>query len=785
MQPDRPPSSESGPAEELDFHRIREQVAARAAAPTGADRVRGAGPLATRAEAESELEAVTQMGVYLAERSESIFPCFFDGNLVGRLKIERVLLDREDFLAVRKTLDAVADLKRRAQLPLTAHADRIVRTLAQLPALDALLKELNRVFSPDGEIQDRASEALHDLRRNRRGLVGSIETGLRHLLRDAKLEKHLSEGYFTQANGRYVVLVRSDAKGHVPGIVQGQSKSGVSLYVEPLALVERNNELVRSFLEEEAEIARILAKLSAAVRSRHDELSMVLELMTWLDSLAARARWSQAHAAHAPEFTGDFTFELRRARHPLLGERCIPIDMRTGPADRVLVLGGANSGGKTVALKTVGLLHLMARAGFPIPCDDGSRVAFFGSIFCEIGDKQSIDANLSSFSSHVSDVAAILRQARRGDLVLLDEFMTGTDPQEGSALAEAVLMELAARGTLTIITTHYNSIKLLKDRYPGFKNYAVEFDWRTLQPTYRLLENEYGASAGIEIASRFGLPDAQTGRARELLEGPEGNVAAVISRLEAERTRARQDREQHQHLVHEAERLRADYEKQLSELKEERRVRLGKQLREERLELSALRDYVREAVRTGQFKAATEALEERAEIVEKHEESIALPLSTEPVQVGDRVLVLDLNVEGEVLGLGSRHATVQLETGVPLKTRPQALRKLAGHKPKRLLSGRVVVEAGGSASYSSDAEIPLELNLIQLRAEEAKERLAWYLDRASARGLKEVRIVHGKGDGILRRVVEEFLKGSVYAREWRAGGLGEGDSGVTIVKLAE
>lgn len=786
MQSDQALPTVSGPAEELDFHRIREQVAARAAAPTGAERVRGAGPLATRAEAESELDAVSQMGMYLAERSESTFPCFFDGSLVNRLKIERVLLDREDFLAIRRTLDAVAGLKKRAQQRLTAPADRIVRTLAQVPALDDLFRELNRVFSADGEIQDRASQALSDLRRNRRGLVGTIESGLRHLLRDAKLEKHLSEEYFTQANGRYVVLVRSDAKGHVPGIVQGQSKSGVSLYVEPLALVERNNELVRSFLEEEAEIARILAKLSTEVRSRHDELVVVLELMTWLDSLSARARWSQAHAARAPEFTSDFTFELRRARHPLLGERCIPIDVRTGPADRVLVLGGANSGGKTVALKTVGLLHLMARAGFPIPCDDGSRVAFFGRIFCEIGDKQSIDANLSSFSSHVSDVAVILQQARRGDLVLLDEFMTGTDPQEGSSLAEAVLMELAARGTLTIITTHYNSIKLLKDRYPGFKNYAVEFDWSTLRPTYRLLENEYGASAGIEIASRFGLPDALTARARELLEGPEGNVAAVISRLEAERTRARQDRDQHQHLVLEAERLRAEYEKQLTDLKEERRVRLGKQLREERLELSALREYVREAVRTGQFKAATEALEERAEIVEKHEESISLPLSTEPVQVGDRVLVLDLNVEGEVLDLGTRHATVQLETGVPLKTRPQALRKLAGHKPKRPLTGRVVVEVspGGSSSYSSDGEIGLELNLIQLRAEEAKERLAWYLDRASARGLHEVRIVHGKGDGILRRVVEEFLKRSVYAREWRAGELGEGDTGVTIVKLA-
>ncbi|MBI3893387.1 MAG: Smr/MutS family protein, partial [Candidatus Wallbacteria bacterium] len=468
-----------------------------------------------------------------------------------------------------------------------------------------------------------------------------------------------------------------------------------------------------------------------------------------------------------------------------LGERCVPIELRASPSDRVLVLGGANSGGKTVALKTTGLLHLMASSGFPIPCAEGTRVAFFGNVFCEIGDKQSIDQNLSSFSSHISDVVAILREAARGDLVLLDEFMTGTDPQEGSALAEAILLELRDRGATTLITTHYNSIKLLKDRHGGFKNYAVEFDWKTLQPTYRLLENEHGASAGIEIAGRFGLPRKLLDASRTLLERGEGSLTALISRLEEQRARARSARETAEQASAEAERLRADYEKHVTALKEERRTWLSKRVRDERAELVALRDYIREAVRTGQSKAATEALEERATDLEKREGEAAPEPSDEPLCEGDRVLVLDLNVEGVLLDFGARHATVRLASGMPLKTKPEALRKLKpkpeGPKPK----GRAGFDTAGRSGYTLDASeaVPTELNLIQMRAEDAKERLAWYLDQAWARGYDEVRIVHGKGDGVLRRVVEEFLEASVYRLQWRAGGMREGDTGVTVVRL--
>ncbi|MBI4870520.1 MAG: Smr/MutS family protein [Candidatus Riflebacteria bacterium] len=777
------------PSDELDVGRIREQVAARAAAPPGAERVREAQPMPSRVAAESELEAVTQMGDYLIERSDAVFPCWFGHDLVQRLRIEGALLDRTDFLDVRRTLEAIAVARKRAQASLQKPAPRITTTVGHLPVLEELHRDLDRVFTPAGDLQDRASQALYDLRRARRGLIGSIEGALRHLLRDPNHEKWLAEEYFTQVNGRYVVLVRTDARGHVPGVVQGQSKSGLSLYVEPMSMVERNNELIRSYLEEEAEIARILARLSSVARAHRDELAAALDLLSWLDSLAARARWAVEHSARAPQFSTDGTFDLRGARHPLLGQRCVPIELRTGPGDRVLVLGGANSGGKTVALKTTGLLHLLAKSGFPIPCDDGTRVAFFERVFCEIGDKQSIDANLSSFSSHVADVAVILRSARRGDLVLLDEFMTGTDPQEGSALAETVLLELAERGTVTVITTHYNSIKLLKDRHPGFKNYAVEFDRKTLRPTYRLLENEYGASAGIEIAGRFGLPQVLTDRARHLLAKGEGNIASILSKLELERTRARQEHERHRSLVEETERLQAAYQKQLEELTEERRVRLGKRIREERLELVALRDFVREAVRAGQAADAVQAIEERATTVERQEEELAPPPSSEPIYPGDRVLVLDLNAEGEVLDLGPRQATVKLASGMPVKTKPAALRKLGPAKSTRPGRGRVTLEVSqtsgtGGATVEAGEGPGLELNLIQMRAEDAKEKLAWYLDRAYARGYGEVRIVHGKGDGVLRKVVEEYLRASPYPLEWRLGGMGEGDTGVTIVRLS-
>ncbi|MBI4866826.1 MAG: Smr/MutS family protein [Candidatus Wallbacteria bacterium] len=773
-------------SDELDFHRIREQVAARAAAAPGAARVRGLGPAPTREAARSELEAVTQMGHFLAERSETTFPCHYEAELLGRLQAEGVLLERTDFLNVRKTLDAIAGLRRKAGTALTVPAPRVTQTLAQLPPMGPLATAIDVVFSPHGEIQDRASPQLASIRRARRSLIASVESALKQLLRDSRLEKWLAETYFTQVNGRYVVLVRSDARGHVPGVVQGQSKSGLSLYVEPLAMVDKNNDLVNSYIAEEQEILRILRRLSEDVRANRPELELALMLLSWLDSLAARARWAQAAGARAPDFSDDFTFELRHARHPLLEDRCVPIDIRAGEADRVLVLGGANSGGKTVALKTTGLLHLMAAAGFPIPCDEGTRTAFFRHVHCEIGDKQSIDQNLSSFSSHVSDVVAILASAGPGDLVLLDEFMTGTDPQEGSALAEAILLELRDRGATTLITTHYNSIKLLKDRHAGFKNYAVEFDRRTLRPTYRLLENEHGASAGIEIAGRFGLQPKLLEAARALLERGEGSLSSMMSRLEEERSAARRGREAAEQSASEAERLRAEYEKLVAALKEERRTWLAKRVKEERADLVALRDFIREAVRTGQTQAASEALQERATELEKRELEAAPEASGEPLAVGDRVLVLDLNVEGELLDFGARHATVRLASGMPLKTRVEALRKLK-EKPKAPRpKGSVSVDgAAGRAGYSMESEetVPLELNLIQMRAEEAKEKLAWYLDRAWARGYEEVRIVHGKGDGILRRVVEEYLRASVYASEWRSGGHGEGDSGVTVVKL--
>ncbi|MBI3891623.1 MAG: hypothetical protein HY303_08855, partial [Candidatus Wallbacteria bacterium] len=381
----KPPEARLSPGDELDFHRIREQVAARAAAAPGAARVRALAPRAARLDAQSELEAVTQMGHFLAERSECVFPCHYEAELLGRLQAQGVVLEHEDFLRVRRTLETIAGLRRKSGTPLNVPAPRVTQALSQLPPIPELARAIDGIFSQHGEIRDQASPQLAAIRKARRALVSTLESSLKQILRDSRLEKWLAESYFTQANGRYVVLVKADAKGHVPGVVQGQSKSGLSLYVEPLTLVEKNNQLVNSHIAEEQEILRILRRLSDETRRHSTDLERALDLLGWLDSLAARARWAQAAGALAPEFTEDFTFELRRARHPLLGERCVPIDLRAGPSDRVLVLGGANSGGKTVALKTTGLLHLMASSGLPIPCAEGTRVAFFGNVFCEIG----------------------------------------------------------------------------------------------------------------------------------------------------------------------------------------------------------------------------------------------------------------------------------------------------------------------------------------------------------------------------------------------------------------
>lgn len=645
------------------------------------------------------------------------------------------------------------------------------------------------ILSED-EISDHASGELADIRRHIRLLNERIRDKLNALIRGSSAQKYLMDAIITMRNGRYVVPVKAECRASVPGIVHDQSGTGSTLFIEPMAVVEAGNEMKQWELKEKAEIERILAAFSAQIGPDAEAISESLELLGEIDMIFARGALGRSMNAVPPKLNEEGRINLIRARHPLIDpDRVVPSTLWLGTDYTTLVITGPNTGGKTVTLKTVGLLSLMAQAGMQIPAAYGSELAIFDEIYADIGDEQSIEQSLSTFSSHMTNIVRILDNVTEQSLVLFDELGAGTDPTEGAALAMSILNHLLDRKVRTMATTHYSELKVFALSTPGVENASVEFNVETLRPTYRLSIGIPGKSNAFEISRKLGLPEFLIDSARKQLSSDQVRFEDVIANAEYHRQIAEKERklaeEAHietQKLRDEAEKLRADLaerrEKDMRKAKEEARRVLQRAQREAEQIISdlkkkssgELKEHELHAMRA-QLQDSIDATADKIKPTVPNEGEIP----TE-VHVGDTVELANLGTKAVILTLPDSKGECTVQAGaLKLKAKLSQMKIAAPDKPKKEKSGnRVMV---------SSRPVETECDVRGCNLEEALMAVDLFLDGAIINHLKVVSIIHGKGTGILRAGIHKHLKAHSAVKEFRLGRYGEGEDGVTVVTM--
>lgn len=675
-----------------------------------------------------------------------------------------------------------------------AHADgRIVRfreLTARLRFDENLEEEIGRKIVNESEISDHASEKLFSLRREIRMLGERIRARLASYVTGEE-KKFLQDGIVTVRGDRFVIPVKAEYKRSVKGFVHDRSSTGATVFIEPEEVLEMNNELITLTLDEKEEEERILAELSHRIGSLSGALGEDVVLLGEADSFYARAEYCYRLGCVKPELNGRGIVEIVRGRHPLLDKKtAVPVSVRVGGDYRFLVISGANTGGKTVTLKMCGLFCLMGACGLFVPAAEGTRLAVFREVFCDVGDSQSIEENLSTFSSHIVNLRDILSAAGENDFVLVDEPGGGTDPEEGQALARAILSGLLKKGCRGIVTTHYSSLKEFAYHADGMENGCMEFDAGDYRPLYRLKIGAPGSSNALAICTRLGLPAETVEEARGYLSEGARSYERTVRAAEESRIRA-------EALALEANRMKTEWEEKLHALGNEEK----KFEREREKFLLSSRSEARRIVneRTAQAEELLAGIEEifkketltesdliRARTLknkmgsapEKEEERVrAVPANPAKLKTGDRVLVGSMNAEGTIAAFRAGKNTAEVQVGA-LRVRA-ALSDLYTVTQKKKESGKVTV----TRDLADRPVLPRECNLIGLTVAEALPELEQFLDRAVVANLKEVRIVHGMGTGKLRAAVQNLLKGHPRVEGYRLGKYGEGESGVTVVTL--
>ncbi len=668
--------------------------------------------------------------------------------------------------------------ERAGRLPLLA---ALVR---ELPTFELLEARLERSLSEDGQVRDSASPGLARVRREIRTTQERLRSRLEEMVRSPRWARMLQDPIVTVRGDRYVVPVKQAYASQFPGVVHDQSATGATVFMEPLVALQLGNHLRQLQGREAREVEGVLAELSREVGARSREWEKLAGVLARLDFALAKAALAEDLEAVCPVLVPGPVLDFRRARHPLLVERArrdgsplVPVDVRLGEEFRTLVITGPNTGGKTVTLKTVGLLVLMAQAGLAIPAAEGSRAGCFHAVFADIGDEQSIQQNLSTFSSHMRTVVEVVRRAGPGSLVLLDEVGAGTDPAEGCALARAVVETLHERGACTVVTTHYGELKALAYQRDGVENASVEFDSQTLQPTYHLRIGTPGRSNAFTIARRLGLEEAVVERARSYLDRQTREADAVLEGMEHQRRAAERERQEAARLRSELEALRAGYQGRLQRLEEDR-ARLLEQAREQaRQVVEEARQQVEallEALRTQRREqAAAEARRRLRELAGRLASPRTPPAGPplERVRLGQTVRVASLGADGVVVGVFGEHAEVQVG----------AARVRVPREDLRVPQASGLRPAARQVAFQPPAVSP-RLDLRGLTADEAVARLEKYLDDALLAGLDRVVVVHGKGTGALRRAVHEALR-TVPGVRFSLAVPEEGGEGATVVEF--
>ncbi|MBQ7114440.1 MAG: endonuclease MutS2 [Clostridia bacterium] len=652
-------------------------------------------------------------------------------------------------------------------------------------------EEISRCIISEDEIFDGASPALSRIRRAMRTANERVREKLNAMIRSATYSKYLQEPLITIRNGRFVIPVKQEYRQQIPGLVHDQSGSGATLFIEPAAVVELGNEYKKLLAEEQEEIERILTELTAMVAPYADDIFEDMNVLGEIDLVFAKARLAREMNCTCPKLNETGYIRISRGRHPLIPtDRVVPIDIWLGKDYRLLIITGPNTGGKTVTLKLVGLLTLMAQSGLFIPAAEGSECAVFDAVYADIGDEQSIEQSLSTFSSHMTNIVEILKAADERSLVLLDELGAGTDPIEGAALAMSILEDLHARGTVSVSTTHYSEIKAFALTRDGMENASMEFDVDRLCPTYRLFIGIPGKSNAFEISERLGIPTHIIDNARGFLKGEDVKFEDIISSAQSQHRIAEEERALAQEARAELERLRAEAEKARKKLEEDKAKQQAKAKEEaKKIVADTKREMEKLIVQVRSIKgvdrsAADRVIQQSRDRLRAEESKLQDPIAVKKddggqppksVKAGQSVRIVSLDQRATVLSPADAKGEVQVQAGIlKLNVKLQDLRIVPDEQPKQTKSKIAAVQ---------DRRVGLELDIRGMLVDEALVIVDRYLDDAFLTGLSEVNIIHGKGTGALRSGVQDYLKRHSRVKSFRIGNYGEGDAGVTVVTL--
>lgn len=660
-----------------------------------------------------------------------------------------------------------------------------------LTPIKNLENEIEYAIVSEEEISDRASSTLHNIRRSLKEKNSSVRDKINSIVRSNA--KYLQDAIYTMRGDRYVLPVKAEYKGAVPGLVHDQSSTGATLFIEPMSLVNLNNEIKELKLKEQAEIERILWALSKKVKDNSDVCSSNMKILLQIDFIFAKGKYASSIDGMMPKVNEDGSFNLVGAKHPLIDrDKVVPSDIYLGNNFSVLMVTGPNTGGKTVTIKTVGLLHLMGMSGLLIPTRDDSSISFYREVFADIGDEQSIEQSLSTFSSHLTNIVGIMREADRDSLVLFDELGAGTDPTEGAALATAIIETLKERGTKIIGTTHYSELKGYALKTPGVENASVEFDVETLRPTYRLLIGVPGKSNAFEISRRLGLDDFVIEKAKGFVSEENMQFEDLIRDLQEKSIIANRDAREAERIKIETEKIKRTYEEKLKRLETTRDKAYNEARREAKEIISAAKDEadeilkaMRELEKLGisgggrkrleeERKKLKDSLEDREKALIKERENAGEVI--EKVTLGMEAFLPSLNQKVIIISMPDNKGEVQVEAGImKISVKLKDLRKAEKTKEEKVRKKREV--------KLNLRSVESRLDLRGLDAEEACYRTDKYLDEAYMANLGEVTIVHGKGTGILRKAINDMLKRHPHVKSYRLGAYGEGGDGVTMVEL--
>lgn len=777
----------------LEFHKLLKIISKYSHSEASGKAVGEIAPLTRREAIEKRLGQVHELQRMSQENDSLRLSEFSDiAPLLAGLRPEGAVLDAREISLFAPFLTVLSDVS--SQMKERPHLPLLREITDQITGFPHILTLLTRSIDSEGNILDTASSLLAELRAQVRQLEGRVRKRLEEMMRDERISLFLQDTFITERSGRWVIPVRMDSKGLVPGVVHDVSRSGETAFIEPLAIIGISNELENLIAEQKAEEMRILRDICSRIRGLTDEMGVQFGFIVYLDLLYCISQFADELKMHIPRIDDAGMLHLVSARHPLLTlalgktgtQGVVPLDVRLGGENTVMVITGSNAGGKTIAIKTIGLLQLMALSGMPVPADSSSRFPLVHNLLIDIGDEQSIENSLSTFSAHMSNISGILKKADARSLVLIDELGTGTDPEEGAALACAVLKEIRDSGALLFATTHLTDIKGFVHRTEGMVNASMEFDQKFLTPLYKLREGEPGQSHALEIAKKYGLPERIIESAKGMLGGIKVEFDNLIADLNEKRLRYERGLKELGSQRQEVEEKSRLLQQTLSDAERHKKDLLAKAYREAsdlitdtKRQMRVLLDEMKKTEKTKRREVITQVETKQEEVVQKLREydmtDYGSP-SLEEIKGGDVVFVRSLGYDASVLGVDLRHKRLRVRSGgleieVPVSD--------------------IGFKTGKSAEVKQEAvhiDHPDEIassrmNLVGSRVDEALSRLEPFLNHASLAGLSEVTIIHGFGTGILARAVREHLTGHPLVKNFRSGEQSEGGAGVTVVTL--